>query len=235
MNIASIRREVVDLVKGILEVEEAQINDSSRFIDDLGGDDIDAMELIMEIENKFGIEIPEEEAEKLTTVGKVIEFFIEEEVKKIALDVFRMEGLLQGNHTLKGDLEGSELDIIEFFSNLKEKFKIEIPEEEEKKLLSIGDVVKYLAKQIKEAREKIIEEVREFISSNFKIVKGLIASYSELSGELELDDIDCSKIFSHFEKQYNIVLNIQHYDCHKYSVEKLAECIAEKISERGVS
>ena len=231
MNITSIRREVIDLVKDIFGVEEAQITDSSRFIDDLGGDDIDVTELVMGIENKFGIEIFDEEAEKLTMVGKVIELFIGEEVKKIASDVFRMNKL-QSYHTLKGDLEGNEIDIIEFFSKLEEKFKIEIPEEEEKKLLTISDVVKYLAKQIKETREKIIEEIKEFISSNYKIEKGLLTLWSNLSNDLGLDELDCSKIFSHFEKQYNIVLNIQHYNCGKYSVEKLAEEIVEKISEQ---
>lgn len=70
--------EIAEKIKGFIEkhlmVERQKITDEARFIDDLGADSLDVVEMIMELEDKFGIEIPDEEAEKLITVGKAIEY-----------------------------------------------------------------------------------------------------------------------------------------------------------------
>jgi len=55
-------------------VEEDEITEDASFIDDLGADSLDTVEMIMEIEDEFGIEIPDEDAEKLQTVGDAIEY-----------------------------------------------------------------------------------------------------------------------------------------------------------------
>ena len=57
-----------------LGVDEGQVTSDAHFIDDLGADSLDTVELIMALEEKFGIEVPDEDAEKLTTVGAAIQY-----------------------------------------------------------------------------------------------------------------------------------------------------------------
>ncbi len=69
--------EVADKVKAIivdkLGVEESEVTPNASFTNDLGADSLDTVELIMEFEKEFGISIPDEEAEKISTVGDAIE------------------------------------------------------------------------------------------------------------------------------------------------------------------
>jgi acyl carrier protein len=57
-----------------LGVEESKITDSASFINDLGADSLDTVELIMELENRFNIQIPDEDQEKIQTVGDAISY-----------------------------------------------------------------------------------------------------------------------------------------------------------------
>ena len=57
-----------------LNVSEEQVTPEASFIDDLGADSLDQVELVMALEEEFGNEIPEDDAEKLQTVGSVIEY-----------------------------------------------------------------------------------------------------------------------------------------------------------------
>ncbi|MBO8130922.1 MAG: acyl carrier protein [Candidatus Marinimicrobia bacterium] len=66
--------KIKDIVAEKLGVEKEKITPEASFIDDLGADSLDTVELIMKMEEEFGIEIPDEEAEKLRTVGDVIEY-----------------------------------------------------------------------------------------------------------------------------------------------------------------
>lgn len=70
--------EVAQRVKAIivekLSVDEAEVNETAEFSKDLGADSLDTVELIMEFEKEFGITIPDEEAEKITTVGDAIAY-----------------------------------------------------------------------------------------------------------------------------------------------------------------
>ena len=67
-----------DKVKAIiidkLGAEEDKITEKASFMDDLGADSLDTVELIMELEEEFGLEIPDEEAEKLATVGDAVTY-----------------------------------------------------------------------------------------------------------------------------------------------------------------
>lgn len=69
---------LVERVTGIiveqLSVNPDQVTLEASFIDDLGADSLDSVELIMAFEEEFGAAIPEEDAEKLTTVGKVVDY-----------------------------------------------------------------------------------------------------------------------------------------------------------------
>jgi acyl carrier protein len=76
--------EVVEKVKSIiaeqLGVKKEEVKDASSFIDDLGADSLDTVELVMALEEEFGIEISDEDAEKMRTVGDAIKY-IEEKAK----------------------------------------------------------------------------------------------------------------------------------------------------------
>jgi acyl carrier protein len=66
--------KVKEIIVEQLGVDEAQVNPEASFIDDLGADSLDTVELVMAFEEKFDIEIPDEDAEKMRTVGDAIEY-----------------------------------------------------------------------------------------------------------------------------------------------------------------
>jgi len=66
--------KVKEVIMDKLGVDEDKINIEASFVDDLGADSLDTVELIMQLEEEFGMEIPDEEAEKLTTVGSAVEY-----------------------------------------------------------------------------------------------------------------------------------------------------------------
>ena len=63
---------VRDIIEKELGVEREKLTDSASFIEDLGADSLDIVELVMEFEKEFNIDIPDEDAEKLRTVGDAI-------------------------------------------------------------------------------------------------------------------------------------------------------------------
>ncbi len=65
---------VNEIIIDKLGVEDSKITLDAKFIDDLGADSLDTVELIMQFEEEFNIEIPDEDAENITTVGKAIEY-----------------------------------------------------------------------------------------------------------------------------------------------------------------
>ena len=76
--------EIFEKIKNIiieqLQVSETAVTEEASFIDDLGADSLDLVELIMALEEEFGIEIPDTDAEKVVTVGDVVSY-IKENVK----------------------------------------------------------------------------------------------------------------------------------------------------------
>ncbi|MBO2526339.1 MAG: acyl carrier protein [Bacteroidales bacterium] len=77
--------EIIDKVQAIiaekLSVDAAEVTPEKSFTNDLGADSLDTVELIMEFEKEFGIQIPDEEAEKIATVGDAIKY-IENTINK---------------------------------------------------------------------------------------------------------------------------------------------------------
>lgn len=72
------RDEIMEKVRAViveqLNVEEDDVTEDASFIDDLGADSLDIVELVMALEEEFGISIPDEEAENIKTVGDAIAF-----------------------------------------------------------------------------------------------------------------------------------------------------------------
>ncbi|HEY5133809.1 MAG TPA: acyl carrier protein [Candidatus Krumholzibacteriaceae bacterium] len=70
----NIEERVKKVIEEQLSVNQDQITREASFIDDLGADSLDTVELVMALEEEFGIEIPDEEAEKITKVGEAISY-----------------------------------------------------------------------------------------------------------------------------------------------------------------
>ena len=69
-----VEAKVREIIIEQLGVDEAQVNPEASFIDDLGADSLDTVELVMAFEEKFDIEIPDEDAEKMRSVGDAITY-----------------------------------------------------------------------------------------------------------------------------------------------------------------
>ncbi|MCK4428346.1 MAG: acyl carrier protein [candidate division Zixibacteria bacterium] len=70
----SVEERVKKIVVEQLGVEEAQVTKEASFVDDLGADSLDTVELVMALEEEFKLEIPDEEAEKISTVRQAVEY-----------------------------------------------------------------------------------------------------------------------------------------------------------------
>lgn len=71
---SEITNRVIAIITDKLGVEESQVTPEASFTNDLGADSLDTVELIMELEKEFDLQIPDEEAEKIVTVGDAIAF-----------------------------------------------------------------------------------------------------------------------------------------------------------------
>jgi len=74
---ASVEEKVKHIIVEQLGVDEDEVKPEAAFVDDLGADSLDVVELVMALEEEFGLEISDEDAEKLTTVGKASAYIAE--------------------------------------------------------------------------------------------------------------------------------------------------------------
>ncbi|MBM4119546.1 MAG: acyl carrier protein [Nitrospira sp.] len=74
---AKVEEKVKKIIAENLGVEENEVVPDAKFVDDLGADSLDTVELVMAFEEAFDIEIPDEDAEKILTVGKAIDYIKE--------------------------------------------------------------------------------------------------------------------------------------------------------------
>jgi acyl carrier protein len=66
--------KIRQIIADQLGVKKEEVTDEAKFVDDLGADSLDTVELVMALEEEFGIEIPDEDAEKLATVGDALKY-----------------------------------------------------------------------------------------------------------------------------------------------------------------
>jgi acyl carrier protein len=74
---AEIEKKVKDIIVEQLGVDAAQVTESAKFVDDLSADSLDTVELVMALEEEFSIEIPDDDAEKIGSVGDAINYIKE--------------------------------------------------------------------------------------------------------------------------------------------------------------
>jgi acyl carrier protein len=74
---ATVDERVKKIIAEQLGVEEDEVTSEASFVEDLGADSLDTVELVMALEEEFGIEIPDEDAEKILTVGKALDYINE--------------------------------------------------------------------------------------------------------------------------------------------------------------
>ncbi|MDH4084110.1 MAG: acyl carrier protein [Nitrospira sp.] len=74
---ATVEERVKKIIAEQLGVEEGEVTPEASFVEDLGADSLDTVELVMALEEEFSIEIPDEDAEKILTVGKALDYIKE--------------------------------------------------------------------------------------------------------------------------------------------------------------
>ena len=79
---SGISEKIKSVIAEQLGVKPEEVTDQAKFVDDLGADSLDTVELVMALEEEYGIEIPDEDAEKLTTVGEAIKYIDEKIASK---------------------------------------------------------------------------------------------------------------------------------------------------------
>ena len=73
--------KIKQIIADQLGVKKEEVVDNAKFVDDLGADSLDTVELVMALEEEFGVEIPDEDAEKLATVGDALRYIEEKSGK----------------------------------------------------------------------------------------------------------------------------------------------------------
>ncbi len=79
---AEIEEKVIQIVSEQLSVDKAEISRETSFVNDLNADSLDTVELVMELEDEFDVTIPDEDAEKLKTVGEAMDFIAKTLISK---------------------------------------------------------------------------------------------------------------------------------------------------------
>jgi acyl carrier protein len=77
MDSSEVEQKVIDIVAEQMGVDKGEINKDTHFINDLNADSLDTVELVMEFEDEFETSIPDEEAEKIQTVGQAIDYIVQ--------------------------------------------------------------------------------------------------------------------------------------------------------------
>ena len=78
----SVEEKVIGIVSEQMNVDKSQVTRATSFVNDLGADSLDTVELVREFEDEFGLDIPDEDAERIQTVGEAIDYIEENQKEK---------------------------------------------------------------------------------------------------------------------------------------------------------
>ena len=76
VDVQAIENKIIDIISEQMGVDKADVSKETSFINDLNADSLDTVELVMEFEDEFDISIPDEEAEKIQTVGSAVDYVV---------------------------------------------------------------------------------------------------------------------------------------------------------------
>ncbi len=76
VDVQAIQTKIIDIISEQMGVDKADVSKETSFINDLNADSLDTVELVMEFEDEFDISIPDEEAEKIQTVGSAVDYVV---------------------------------------------------------------------------------------------------------------------------------------------------------------
>jgi len=76
VDVQEIKKKVIDIISEQMGVDKSEITRETSFINDLNADSLDTVELVMEFEDEFDMSIPDEEAEKIQTVGAAVDYIV---------------------------------------------------------------------------------------------------------------------------------------------------------------
>jgi len=133
---STVEQQVKKIVAEQLGVKEEEVTNDASFVDDLGADSLDTVELVMALEEEFETEIPDEDAEKITTV---------QQVKKIVAEQLGVkEEEVTNDASFVDDLGADSLDTVELVMALEEEFETEIPDEDAEKITTVQQAIDYI-------------------------------------------------------------------------------------------
>ena len=118
-NEMSVEERVKKIIVEQLGVNAEEVAAESAFVEDLGADSLDTVELVMAFEEEFDLEIPDEDAEKVTPEASFVD-----------------------------DLGADSLDVVELVMAFEEEFGVEIPDEAAEKIATVKDAIEYLQKNV---------------------------------------------------------------------------------------
>ncbi len=82
VDVQAIENKIIDIISEQMGVDKADVSKETSFINDLNADSLDTVELVMEFEDEFELSIPDEEAEKIQTVGHAVEHILKAQAEK---------------------------------------------------------------------------------------------------------------------------------------------------------
>jgi len=128
---SEVETQVKQIVVDHLGIDDSKVTSESKFIDDLGADSLDTVELVMAFEEKFGIEIPDDE--------------VEIQVKQIVVDHLGIDNSkVNPESKFIDDLGADSLDTVELVMAFEEKFGIEIPDDAAETIQTVQNAIDYI-------------------------------------------------------------------------------------------
>jgi len=202
-----IEAKVIEMVAEQMGPETSGITRGTSFTDDLNCVPLDVTELVAAFESAFGISIPDEEAEKIQTVGQAIDYIKVIDIVAQKLDVDGSE--ITRETSLVDDEDVALLDMAELVGAFEEAFEISIPEEEVEKIQTVGQIFVYVSGGpggdagggiVGSIENKVIDIVAEQMDRD----RSEITRETSFVNDLNADSLDTVELVMEFEDAFEI-------------------------------